>query len=185
MSQSSKPPVPKKVTPIKIQKIGPGNYSTTRASASGSTASNLEPETFADAVNPLDLFRVETRLYHLVHREDTKNCPLQVARCEQCRFNLTNADIVLVRRNGVKESTCPKTGKIKQGRQSGNIYLHYLKKCLEGHDDKFSFSAIVALKETLKHLPTGSAKKRTNQRLQLEPKTLNILISSKQIETFK
>ena len=28
MSQSSKPPVPKKVTPIKIQKIGPGNYST-------------------------------------------------------------------------------------------------------------------------------------------------------------
>ena len=31
MSQSSKPPVPKKVTPIKIQKIGPANYSTTRA----------------------------------------------------------------------------------------------------------------------------------------------------------
>ena len=54
MSQFSKPPVPKKVTPIKIQKIGPGNYSTTRASASGSTATaakNPEPETFADDVD--------------------------------------------------------------------------------------------------------------------------------------
>ena len=117
---------------------------------------NPEQETFADAVDPLNPFRIETCLYHLVHREDTKNCPRQVARCEQCRFNFNNADIVLVRTNGVREFTCPRTG--KQRRQSGNIYLHYLKKCLEGHDNKFSFSAIVVLKETLKYLPTGSAK---------------------------
>ena len=171
MSQSSKPPVPKKVTPIKIQKIGPGNYSTTRAAGANditaTAPNNPEQETFADAVDSLNPFRIETRLYHLVHREDTKNCPQQVARCEQCRFNFTNADTVLVRTNGVREFTCPKTG--KQRRQSGNIYLHYLKKCLEGHDDKFSFSAIVVLKETLKYLPTGSAKKLANQGLQLEP----------------
>ena len=94
-------------------------------------------KTFADAVDPLNPFRIETHLYHLVHREDTKNCPRQVARCEQCRFNFTNADTVFVCTNGVREFTGPKTG--KQRRQSGNIYLHYLKKCLEGHDDKLLF----------------------------------------------
>ena len=77
MSQSSKPSVPKKVTPIKIQKIGPGNYSTTRAAGANditaTAPNNPEQETFADAVDPLNPFRIETRLYHLVHREDTKN----------------------------------------------------------------------------------------------------------------
>ena len=42
---------------------------------------------------------------------------------------------------------------------SGNVYLHYLKKCLEGHDGEFRFENIIILKETLKLLPASATER--------------------------
>ena len=147
---SSSAPLTKKVTPIKIQKVR-GEYSAYKSSTHSATTLNTVE------MDPLDPMRAETHMYHLVHREDTKNCPRQVKRCEQCRFQFTNADIVIVRTNGVREFTCPKTGKLRK--QSANVYLHYLRSCLKGYDGKFQFPAIVVLRDTLKLLPDSSIEK--------------------------
>ena len=153
----------KKVTPLKIKKVGNDKYVSSKASCtSTSTPTNLTD----DAYDPLNPLRIESHLYNLVHRDDKKNCPGQVTRCEQCRFNFSNADIVLVRTTGVREFT-DKTGRRK--RTTGNVYLHYLKRCLVEYDDKFKFSAITVLKDTLKRLPPNSVNKFKDIGLQIEP----------------
>ena len=157
---SSSAPLTKKSTPIKIQKVR-GEYSAYKSSTHSTTTLNTVE------MDPLDPMRTETHMYHLVHREDTKNCPRQVKRCEQCRFQFTNADIVIVRTNGVREFTCPKTGKLRK--QSANVYLHYLRSCLKGYDGKFQFPAIVVLRDTLKLLPDSSIVKFKQLKLQVEP----------------
>lgn len=158
-SPSSNPQANKKVTPLKLRKDENGNF--VASQSSGSPASS----TFS-AVDPLNPFRSESRLYYLVSKFDNKNCPGQVTRCEQCRFVFSNADIVLVRTTGVREFT-DKNG--KQRRNTGNVYLHYLKSCLTGYDDKFKFSAVTVLQETLKKLPPDSVRKFRDMGLQIEP----------------
>ena len=69
-------------------------------------------------------------------------------------MKFSSPDVVLVRTQGKHEFTDPKSG--KQECRMGNVYLHYLKKCLEEYDTKFSFSAVKVLKETLDLLPAGS-----------------------------
>ena len=51
---------------------------------------------------------------------------------------------------GVRERT-GKSGKIVK--YTGNLYLHFLTKCLSEYDQKFTFSAITVPARTLKFLP--------------------------------
>ena len=71
----------------------------------------------------LDPFPMETNLYHLGHRDDTKNCPKKVTRCKYCKIIFTNAYIVLIETKAKRQFTCPKTGKEKY--HVANVYLHY------------------------------------------------------------
>ena len=109
---------------------------------------SLDPQTSTDtdALNP---DRIKGQLYELVYRDDNKTCPKAVSRCEQCRVAFNNSDIVLVKTAGVRERT-DKSGKIVK--HTGNVYLHYLTKCLRSYDQQFSFNAIT-VKRTLSFLP--------------------------------
>ena len=73
--------------------------------------------------------------YQLVHRSDTKSCPKSVKRCQVCNRSFSEADIVIIKTQGVREYHCSKTGKEK--RSQGNIYIHFLTKCLTTHDKNY------------------------------------------------
>jgi hypothetical protein len=88
-----------------------------------------------------------------------------VQRCEQCRVSFHQADIVLVKTVGIRERT-DKSG--KQVKYSGNVYLHYLTKCLTDFDQNFSFSAITVPARTLTFLPEGSRETFAAKGLQVE-----------------
>lgn len=98
----------------------------------------------------LDPDRQQSGEYQLVHREDTKSCPKSVSRCQQCRIAFQSSDVVLIKTTGVREIT-DKDG--KQKRYMGNIYLHYLTKCLKSYDQKFDFLKVNAPKKTQELLP--------------------------------
>ena len=87
----------------------------------------------------LDPDCIAGKQYELMHRNDTKLCPKMVQRCEQCRVSFHQADIVLVKTVGICERT-DKSG--KQVKYSGNIYLHYLTKCLTEFNQNFAVPAI-------------------------------------------
>ena len=74
-------------------------------------------------------------------------------RCEQCRVAFQQADIVLVKTVGVRERT-DKSGKLVK--YMGNVYLHFLTKCLKEFDQSFKFSAVTVPSKTLTFLPHGS-----------------------------
>ena len=149
---------PKTVSPIKIRKTCEGNYAAEKV---------RRHEKAATAMNdPLDPMRTETKMYHLVLREDLSNCPKSVKRCQECMGPFTNADVVIFKTFGVREFTDKKTG--QQKRQSGNVYLQYLRQCLMKYDPKFIFPAIVVLKETLNRLPGEAVQKFRRIGLQLE-----------------
>lgn len=148
---------PKKVTPIKIHKSAGGTYVAAKAASK---------ETEFQPLDPLDPTRVVTRPYYLVHRQDTKNCPRTVQRCQQCLTPFSNADQVVIRTTGAREYTCKKSGKVKS--QTGNVYLHYIKQCLVEYDRKFSFPAIVVLHETMERLPESAIGKLRKFGLQFE-----------------
>ena len=59
-------------------------------------------------------------------------------------------DILLVKTVGVREIT-DKTGSKKKF--SGNIYLHYLTKCLRQYDSNFNFKMVNVPKRTQEKLP--------------------------------
>ncbi|PFX17680.1 hypothetical protein AWC38_SpisGene17985 [Stylophora pistillata] len=104
------------------------------------------------AVNFLDLDRISGKQYELVSRDDNKLCPRAVQRCKQCRVSFNQADIVLVKSVGVRERT-DKSGKVV--RYTGNVYFHFLTKCLKEYDQKFEFSAITVPSRTLQFLSDG------------------------------
>ena len=80
------------VTPLKLQKAGgTGDWVVEKSS---------KPRYQEKELVALDTFRTETNLYHLVHRDDTKNCPKKVTRSEYCKILFTNADIVLIKTKG-------------------------------------------------------------------------------------
>lgn len=151
----------RKITPIKLLRTGESTYAAQRKP---NEKNQPEPAT---AFDPLDPHRAEKTLYHLVHKDDKKNFPRQVSRCEQCRHPFSNADVVFVRSTGIREYTCKKTG--QQKKQSGNIYFHFLDDCLKKYCNRFSFSAVLVLKETMKRLPQGSLEKFKKLGLQIEP----------------
>ncbi len=100
----------------------------------------------------LDPERIQGKMYDLVHRDD-KMCPKTVQRCEQCRVAFNTGDKVLVKTVGVRERT-DRSGKVVK--YSGNVYLHFLTRCLKEYDQNFSFNAIRVPMNTLKLLPKGS-----------------------------
>ena len=114
----------------------------------------------------LDPFCTETNLYHLLHRDDTKNCPQKVTRCEYCKTLFINADIVLIKTKVKRQFTGPKTGRGKY--YVANVYLHYLQSCLKGYDGKFRFESVVVLKETMSRLPKSASERFAKQNLQME-----------------
>jgi len=76
-------------------------------------------------------------------------CPKKVQRCQQCRHSFTDADKFVIKTSGSREVT-DKTGVKKT--YPGNIYLHFLTKCLKTYDQKFSFAAIVVPDATREQL---------------------------------
>ena len=92
------------VTPLKLQKAGDsGDWVVEKSNKHLYQGNELVA---------LDPFRTETNLYHLVHRDDTKNCPKKVTRCEYCKILFTNADIVLIKTKGkIDSSLVQKRGK--------------------------------------------------------------------------
>ena len=83
--------------------------------------------------------------YDLVHRSDTKNCPKKVSVCNSCPIPYGPQDIALVRTTGTREFIT-KSGKEKQ--VSGNIYIHFLDKCLKKQTKEFSYKFIHVSKKT-------------------------------------
>ena len=53
-------------------------------------------------------------------------------------------------------------------KSSGNVYLYYLKRCLEEFDLTFNFSKIVVLKEEIKLLLTNAVNKFRKQGLKFQ-----------------
>ena len=115
-----------------------------------------------DELNP---DRILGKQFDLVHRDDKKLCPSGVQRCEQCRISFNQADKAIVKTVGVRERT-EKSGKIC--RYTGNVYLHYLTKCLKDYNQNFSFRAVKVPSRTLTFLPEGSAAKLKEKGLQVE-----------------
>ena len=148
----------KSVTPLKLRKAGDtGDWIVEKSN---------KPRYQGNELVALDLFRTETNLYHLVHRDDTKNCPQKVTRFEYCKVLFTNANTVLIKAKGKREFTCPKTGKDKC--HIVNVYLHYLQSCLKGYDGNFRLESVVVLKETMSRLPESASERFAKQNLQIE-----------------
>ena len=79
-------------------------------------------------------------------------CPKSVRRCEHCRIAFNATNILLVKTVRVREIT-DKTGSKKKF--SGNMYLHYLTKCLKQYDLNFNFKMVSVPKRTQEKLPEG------------------------------
>ena len=67
-------------------------------------------------------------------------------------MSFNQADKVLVKSVGIRERT-DKSGRVI--RYTGNVYFHFLTKCLKEYDQKFEFSAITVPTRTLQFLPDG------------------------------
>ena len=93
--------------------------------------------------------------YMLVHREDTKLCPISVSICQQCRTSVQESDVIVIKTVGARDMT-DRNGKEK--RYSGNIYLHILTKCLKEYDQEFPFSMVTVPVHTQEKLPNATTK---------------------------
>ena len=83
----------------------------------------------------------------MVHRKDKKNCPKGVKRCEACKIAFSETkDPLIIKTTGNRDWTSEKTGKPTS--KPGNVYLHYLEKCLKAYDGAFEYQKIVLLKST-------------------------------------
>ena len=82
-------------------------------------------------------------MYHLIHRDDTKNCPQKVIRRKFYKILFTNADIILIKTKGKREIPGPKPGREKC--HATNVYLHYLQSFLKDYDVKFRSESVVVL----------------------------------------
>ena len=86
-------------------------------------------------------------------------------RCEQCRIVFGEQDKMLVKTTGVREIT-DKEG--KRRKITGNVYLHFLTKCLKSYVSNFNFGMIVAPKQTQERLPKDGAEKLKNCGVKLQ-----------------
>ena len=116
-----------------------------------------------DLLNPLR--KTDYKSYKLVHRNDGKTAHIKLHDVWNCKILFNHLDVVIVRTTGIREYTDTKG---KQCKKSGNIYIHYMQKCIEEYDSFFSFKKIVVLKETLKHLPADALAKFRKQGLKTE-----------------
>ena len=126
---------------------------------------NAGEEIENEPFDPLDPDRIISTLYHLVHKNDENNCPLSVKRCNSCKLLFQSHDVVLVKTKGTREWT-DKKGMKKVS--NGNIYLHYLRKCLTDHDRKFQFTNVIVLKATSNNLPESAVEKFKSKGLKFE-----------------
>ena len=110
-------------------------------------ASGGNSEDLSRSLHLLDPDRVEC---HLVLWCDTKSCPPSVSRCQQCCTGFGSADIAVVKTSGKRER-CGKKDQVMK--YHGNIYLHFLTKCLKQHDVKFAFEKIAVTKNAQHSLP--------------------------------
>ena len=99
----------------------------------------------------LDPSRHQSGQYTIVLRGDHKLCPKLVKRCQQCRmdFNDMNHKYV-IKTVGACEVT---DGSGKRKTYLGNIYLHFLKKCLESYDFNFDFNQVIVSEKTKDQTP--------------------------------
>ena len=72
-------------------------------------------------------------------------CPKAVKRCESCRYQFTGVDIIVVKITGEREYM---DKNIKLVKQLGNVYLHYLRKCLKELYQEFEFQSLIVPKCT-------------------------------------
>jgi len=112
-------------------------------SATSLSATQLDSQEEGDELLGFDPDRATSNSYEIVVRGG--NCPKSVKRCESCKFPFNKFDKVLVKTVGVREFT-DKNGHKKSA--TGNVYFHYLSKCLREHDHNFSFSKITVPAET-------------------------------------
>ena len=92
---------------------------------------------------------MSTVSYNFCLRCDTKSCLPSVSRCQQCRTTFGSADIAVVKTSEERE----RYGKKGEAMKYGNIYLHFLTKCLKQHDSNFAFEKIAVTKNTQDSLP--------------------------------
>ncbi|CAB4033922.1 Hypothetical predicted protein [Paramuricea clavata] len=144
------------VTPLRLSKAGNDSHWQVQVEPKQTAAAEI------DVLNP---DRIAGKQFDLVHRNDNKLCPKSVKRCEQCRISFNQADLVLVKTVGVREHT-DKSG--KHVKHMGNVYLHYLTKCLKEFDQNFSFGAVNVPARTLTFLPKGSSEKLREKGLHVE-----------------
>ena len=137
-------PVKNTVTPLKL-----------RRTDSQSFKWKVSAKTQHQAVDVFDPLRVNNNLYLLGHRNDKAMFPLSVKSCEACKVAFKMVDAIAVKTTSVREFT----NNGKKQRQSGDIYLHYLKDCLKGHNQNFEFSAIMVLNQAKKLLTDAQVAK--------------------------
>lgn len=113
----------------------------------------VQPKKDTRNLELLDPDRISRKQFVHVSRLDNKRCPKSVQSCEQCRVAFQQADIILVKTVGVRERT-DKSGKLVK--YTGNVYLHFLTKCLKEFFLNSKFSAVTVQSKTLKFLPDGS-----------------------------
>jgi len=100
----------------------------------------------------LDPDRATVNPFLLVRRNDYDNCPKKVKRCEACKILFTT-DIVVIKTSGEREFTDKKG---KKNHQHGNVYIHYLTKCIRQYDPMFTFSQLVVPESTQDGLSNGN-----------------------------
>ena len=92
-----------------------------------------------EVIDYFDPDREIHRVYEMVNRDDEKHCPKSVKRCQSCLRAFIESDIV-IKTSGERTHHCTKTGKEKNS--FGNLYLHFLTKCLKQYESNFKISQI-------------------------------------------
>ena len=91
------------VTLLKLQKAGD--------TADWVVEDSNKPKYQGNELVALDPFCTETNLYHLIHRDNTKNCPQKCIRYKYWKILFTNADLYLSRQKGRDSLLVQKRGK--------------------------------------------------------------------------
>lgn len=149
------------VSPLKLSKV----QTSSSADDGWEITDNVQGITDDDVHDPLNPDRPYKKHFFLVHRKDSKNCPVNVKRCQICKRAFSEEDWVIVKTEGLHEFTDKKG---KQRTTKGNIYIHYLRACLDEYQQNFSFQMMTVLKSTLSHLPENAVQKFTKQGCKFE-----------------
>ena len=123
------------------------------------------PNNDENKLNFPDPDREVQQQYLLVYRDDTKLCPKSVQRCEQCRLAFSSRpDFPVVKTVGIRERT-EKSGERKK--YSGNIYIHFVRKCLRSYNLNFCFDMVKVPQRTLTRLPNSWKEGLRNKGVQI------------------